>query len=228
MPPLETLLKAMHNTSPSDCPNYRFKEWTQHDRGYLEFTLPAIIPPLPPSIVFGKMDPEDGKTEMIRCITAHQLWGKTPCCFPSGRCLPTFPRLVAKNHLLDEATPVSPTMLLICLENLRTGVAFEDTLCFHLADNYRGKFFSHQRLQLLAIVLCRQAKVRFLDKQTYTREKPAMVLEALSIVHEWSCTIMGDQSLRRTVWHDRRAIFEHLTPQPADDFSNATAKWLIT
>ena len=52
--PLEITLKAMHDTSPSDCPNYRFKEWTQHDRGGLEFTLPAVMPPLPPSIVLVK------------------------------------------------------------------------------------------------------------------------------------------------------------------------------
>ena len=32
---------------------------------------PAVKPPLPPSMVFGKMDPEMGKTEMIRCITAR-------------------------------------------------------------------------------------------------------------------------------------------------------------
>ena len=73
VPPLETMLKAMYNTSPSDCPNYRFKNWSQHDRGGLEFTLPDVIPSLPPSMVFGKMNPEIGKTEMIRCITAHQL-----------------------------------------------------------------------------------------------------------------------------------------------------------
>ena len=43
VPPLETTLKAMHNTSPSDSLNYRFKEWTQHHRCGLEFTLPAVI-----------------------------------------------------------------------------------------------------------------------------------------------------------------------------------------
>ena len=63
----------MHDTSPSECPNYRFDEWTQQDRGGLEFTLPAVIPPLPPSINFGKMNGEQEETEMIRCKTAHQL-----------------------------------------------------------------------------------------------------------------------------------------------------------
>ena len=39
---------------------------------------------------------------------------------------------------------------------------------------------------------------------------------------------MGDRLLRRTVWQDRRAIFEYLTPHPTDDHSSATDKWLIT
>ena len=47
VPPLEATLTAMHATSPLDCPNYRFKEWMSHGRGGLEFTLSAVIPPLP-------------------------------------------------------------------------------------------------------------------------------------------------------------------------------------
>ena len=48
IPPLESTLKEMHRFSPSDCPTYRFKEWTSHEKGGLEFTLAAIISPLPP------------------------------------------------------------------------------------------------------------------------------------------------------------------------------------
>ena len=59
VPPLETTLKAMHETSPSDCPAYRFKEWTRHDKSGLEFTLTALIPSLPPSMEFGEIEPED-------------------------------------------------------------------------------------------------------------------------------------------------------------------------
>ena len=84
VPPVEVTLKAMHDTSPSDCGHYRFKEWIQHERGGLEFTLPAVIPLLPPSIKFGKMNGEQEKTEMIRCITAHQLWEKYRVASPPG------------------------------------------------------------------------------------------------------------------------------------------------
>ena len=129
---------------------------------------------------------------------------------------------------LNETTPVSPITLLMCLESLRTVVEAEDTLSFHLADICRGKFLSQHWLQLITIVFCRQAEIHVLDQQTYTPEKPITVLEALSIVHDWSCTNMGDRPMRRTVWQDRRAIFEHLTPLPIDDDSNATDKWLIT
>ena len=76
VPPLESTLKAMHDSSPSDCPTYRFKEWTCNERGGLEFTLTAIIPPLPPSITFGEVDKTCANTQMFRCISAYQLWEK--------------------------------------------------------------------------------------------------------------------------------------------------------
>ena len=44
IPPLEATLRAMHDSSPSDCPTYRFKEWSSSERSGLEFTLAAIIP----------------------------------------------------------------------------------------------------------------------------------------------------------------------------------------
>ena len=74
VPPLETTLKGMHETPSTDCPNYRFKEWTCHNKSGLEFTLAAIIPPLLPWIVFGEVETEDTKVALIRCITAHQIW----------------------------------------------------------------------------------------------------------------------------------------------------------
>ena len=100
---------------------------------------------------------------------------------------------------LGEVAPVTPGILLICLENLRTLVVFEDKLCLHLADIYRGKVLSQHWLQLLAIIFCRQAKIRLIDKYMYTFENPTTVLEALSMVHNWSCTNLGDRPLRRTV-----------------------------
>ena len=128
---------------------------------------------------------------------------------------------------LDDTSPETPGTLLICLENLRTLVEFDDTLCFHLADIYRGKFFSQHWLQLLAITFCRQAKLRLLDKYTYTFQDPVTVLEALSVVHDWSCTNLGDRPLHRTVWQDRKAILNHLAPNQ-DNQSTVTGKLLTT
>ena len=129
----------------------------------------------------------------------------------------------------DETSPVTPGTLLICLENLRMMMThkFDDTLSFHLADIYRGKFFSHHWLQLLALTFCRQAKIRLLDKYTYAFENPVTVLEALSVVHDWSCTNLGDRPLRRTVWQDRKVIMDHLTPSQ-DNQSTVTGKLLTT
>ena len=227
VPPLETTLKAMQGTPPSDCPTYRFKEWTWHDKSGLEFTLAAIIPPLPPSMVFGKIEPEDTKVAMVRCITAQKLWQQYGVTSPPGDVYHPTASWWLLVTSLDETSPVNPGTLLICLENLRTLVEFEDTLCFHLTDIYRGKFLSQHWLQLLAITFCRQAKIRLLDKHTYTFENPVTVLEALSVVHDWSCTNLGDRPLRRTVWQDRKANLDHLKPSQ-DNQSTVTGKLLTT
>ena len=227
VPPLETTLRAMQGTSPSDCPTYRFKEWSCHDKSGLEFTLAAIIPPLPPSMVFGKIEPEDTKVAMVRCTTAQKLWQQYGVTSPPGDVYHPTAGWWLLVTSLDETSPVNPGTLLICLENLRTLVEFEDTLCFHLADIYRGKFLSQHWLQLLAITFCRQAKIRLLDKHTYTFENPVTVLEALSVVHDWSCTNLGDRPLRRTVWQDRKAILDHLKPSQ-DNQSTVMGKLLTT
>ena len=227
VPPLETTLKAMQETSSSDCPTYRFKEWTWQEKSGLEFTLAAIIPPLPPSMVFGKLEPEDTKVAMVRCITAQKLWQQYGVTSPPGDVYHPTAGWWLLVTSLDETSPVNPGTLLICLENLRTLVEFEDTLCFHLADIYRGKFLSQHWLQLLAITLCRQTKIRLLDKYTYAFENPVTVLEALSVVHDWSCTNLGDRPLRRTVWQDHKAILDHLTPNQ-DNQSTVTGKLLTT
>ena len=227
VPPLETTLKAMQETSSSDCPTYRFKEWTWQEKSGLEFTLAAIIPPLPPLMVFGKLEPEDTKIAMVRCITAQKLWQQYGVTSPPGDVYHPTAGWWLLVTSLDETSPVNPGTLLICLENLRTLVEFEDTLCFHLADIYRGKFLSQHWLQLLAITFCRQTKIRLLDKYTYAFENPVTVLEALSVVHDWSCTNLGDRPLRRTVWQDHKAILDHLTPNQ-DNQSTVTGKLLTT
>ena len=227
IPPMETTLKAMQGTSPSDCPTYRFKEWTWHEKSGLEFTLEAIIPPLPPSMVFGKIEPTDTKVAMVRCITAQKLWQQYGVTSPPGDVYHPTTGWWLLVTSLDETSPVTPGTLLICLENLRTLVEFDGTLCFHLADIYRGKFLSQHWLQLLAITFCRQARIRLLDKYTYTFENPVTVLEALSVVNDWSCTNLGDRPLRRTVWQDRKAILDHLTPRQ-DNQSTVTGKLLTT
>ena len=119
------------------------------------------------------------------------------------------------------------TTLLICLENSRTIEELNTTPCFHLADNYCGKFFSQPWLQLIALMFCRPTRIRILDQHTYTLEKPITVLGALSIVHDWSCTNMGERTLRRTVWQDRKAFFERLASLSFDNSSKTTSKRLI-
>ena len=170
-----------------------------------------MIPPLPPAIVFGEVDPEDARVTMVRCITAHRLWLRYGETSPPGDIHHPTDGWWLLVTSLDETSPVSPGTLLICLKILRTLVDFEDTLCFHLADIYREKFLSQHWLQLLVMVFCRQAKICFLDKSTYTFPGPVTVSKALSVVHDWSNTNMGNRPLRRNVWQDRKAVLDHRT-----------------
>ena len=218
----------MHQFSPSDCPTYRFKEWTSHKKGGLEFTLAAIIPPLPPSFSFGELDDTCSNPLMIRCITANQLWQKYHITSPPDVVYQPSTGWWLLVTSLDDSSLVSPTTLLLCLENLRTLVESNDTLCFHLADIYRGKFLSQHWLQLIAIIFCRQTKICILDRLTYTPEMPISPLEALSVMHSWSCVHMGNRPLRRTIWDDRKAIFAHFMLNPLENHTEETGKWLIS
>ena len=228
IPPLESTLKEMHQFSPSDCPTYRFKEWTSHEKGGLEFTLAAIIPPLPPSFSFGELDDACGNPLMIRRITANQLWKQYHIASPPGDVYQPSTGWWLLVTSLDDSSLVSPTTLLLCLENLRTLVESNDSLCFHLADIYRGKFLSRHWLQLIAIIFCRQTRICILDRLTYTPEMPISPLEVLSVMHSWSCVHMGNRPLRRTIWEDRKAIFAHLMLNPLENHAEETGKWLIS
>ena len=95
-----------------------------------------------------------------------------------------------------------------------------------MADISRGKFDIQHWLQLLAIIFGRQAKIRLLDKQPYTFETIVTVLEAHSVVHDWSTTNMGSRPLRHTVWQDRRNHFEHVTPPKVPD--ERPGNWILT
>ena len=165
---------------------------------------------------------------MIRFITANQLWQKYHITSPPGDVYQPSTGWWLLVTSLDDSSLVSPTTLLLCLENLRTLVESNDTLCFHLADIYRGKFLSQHWLQLMAIVFCRQTKICILDRLTYTPELPISPLEALSVMHSWSCVQMGNRPLHRTIWNDRKAIFAHLMLNPLENHAEETGKWLIS
>ena len=147
-------------------------------------------------MVLGEVESEDTKIAMVRCINAHQLWQKYDVTSPPGDVYRPTAGWWLLVTSLDETSPVNPGTLLICLENLFGLVEFEDTHCLHLADIYRGRVPSQHWLQLLAIIFCRQVKIRLLDKHTYTFENPVTVLAALSVVHDWSYTNMGNRPLR--------------------------------
>ena len=165
---------------------------------------------------------------MIRCITDNQLWKKYHITSPPGDVYQPSTGWWLLVTSLDDSSLVSPTTLLLCLENLRTLVETSDTLCFHLADIYRGKFLSQHWLQLIVIIFCRQTKICIFDRLTYTPKTPISPLEALSVMHSWSCIHMGNRPLQRTIWEDRKAFFGHLMSNPLENHAAETGKWLIS
>ena len=70
--PVGTILQqiAVPGVAKAPCP--RFKEWTSDGKG-LEFTLATVVPPVPPSIVFGPFNFEKEPVQMARCIAADLL-----------------------------------------------------------------------------------------------------------------------------------------------------------
>ena len=61
---------AAPGVAKAPCP--RLKEWTSDDKG-LEFALATVVPPVPPSIVFGPFNFGRELVQMARCITADLL-----------------------------------------------------------------------------------------------------------------------------------------------------------
>ena len=70
--PVETFLQQIAAPGVAKAPCPRFKEWTSDSKG-LEFTLATVVPPVPPSIVFGPFNFEREPVQMARCITADLL-----------------------------------------------------------------------------------------------------------------------------------------------------------
>ena len=105
IPPMETTLKAMQGTSPSDCPTYRFKEWTWHERSGLEFTLAAIIPPTP--TIDGVWKKRTNRHESSNGTLYHraEAMATIRCDFTSWRCVSSNDRMVATSHFSGRDIP---------------------------------------------------------------------------------------------------------------------------
>ena len=119
--------------------------------------------------------------------------------------------MVATSHLLGRDVTSLPRNTVDLPRKLTNARRLRRHALLPFCGYLSNKFLSQHWLQLLAMVFCRQAKIRFLDKSTYTFSVPVTVSEALSVVHDWSNTNMGNRPLRRTVWQDRKAILDHRT-----------------
>ena len=146
--PAETILQQIAEPGVAKAPCPRFKEWTSDCKG-LEFTSSTVVPPVPPSIVFGPFNFEREPVQMARCITADLLLDRygvevEPGCVyspaPYWWLLVTAPRVEAL---------VNSQHLLLSLECLSTSTTENLILCFHLIDWYRGTIKFRSWLELI-------------------------------------------------------------------------------
>ena len=125
---VEDILQQLSRSGVTKAPCPRFKEWTSDEKA-LEYTLAVVVPPVPPSIVFGPFNFEKERVKMARCITSDILLdlygvqvepGGVYNPAPHWWLLVTAPRVEAL---------VSPRDLLACLESLRTSKTEDLILC---------------------------------------------------------------------------------------------------
>ena len=184
---------------------HRFKEWTSGGK-VLEFTLATVVPPVPPSIVFGPFNFEREPVQMARCILADLLLDRYGVEVEPGDVYSPAPYwwLLVTASRVDVL--VNPQHLLQCLERLRTSTAENLILCFHLIEWYRGKVKFRWWLQLIITCFINYPRIRLLDEWTHTFEEPPQVKAAVSTLDKWVRANVDNQALPRSVWQDLAAI----------------------
>ena len=117
--PAETILQQIAEPGVAKAPCPRFKEWTSDGKG-LEFTLATVVPPVPPSSVFGPFNFEREPVQMARCITADLLLDRFGVEVEPGGVYSPAPYwwLLVTAPRVDAL--VNPQHLLLCLESLKT------------------------------------------------------------------------------------------------------------
>ena len=199
-------------------PCSRFKEWTSDGKG-LEFTLATVVPPVPPSIVFGPLNFEREPVQMAGCITADLVLDRYGVKVePRGVYSPApYWWLMVTASCVDAL--VDPQHLSLCLEGLRTSTTENLILCLHLIDWYRGKAKFRWWLELIITCFTDYPRIRLLDGWIHTFEEPLQFKAAISTLDIWVRGNVDNQALPRSVWQDLASI-QGPTPRvciPADN-----------
>ena len=178
-----------------------------------------MVPPVPPSIVFGPFNFEREQVQMAKCITADLLLDRHGVeVQPAGIYSPVpYWWLMVTASRVDAL--VDPQHLLLCLESLRTSTTENLILCFHLIDLYRGKVKFRWWLELIITCFTDYPRIRLLDEWIHTFEEPLQVKAAISTLDIWVRANVDNQALPRSVWQDLASI-QGRTPRvcrPADN-----------
>ena len=157
--PVETILQQIATPGVAKAPCPWFKAWTSDGKG-LEFTLATVVPPVPPSIVFGPFNFEREPVEMARCITADLLLDRYGVEVEPGGIYSSAPYWWFMVTASRVDALVDPQHLLLCLKSLRTSTTESLILCFHLIDWYRGKVKFRWWLELIITCFTDYPRIR--------------------------------------------------------------------
>ena len=92
------------------------------------------------------------------------------------------------------------------MENLRTLTDPEHILCFQVFDFYRGKFLFGQWLEMMAILFCKQPRIRILDEYIHNFDSPQTIIQTLKTIDTWSRANTAGRAILRSVWSDKHII----------------------
>ena len=202
---VDAILEKLSLPGVEKAPCPRFKEWTSDEKG-LEFTLPAVMPPVPNNIAFGPFNFERELVQMARCITADLLCDKYGVQVEPGGVYSPAPHWWLLVTAPRVETIVEPLHLLSCLESLRTLTTTDLILCFHIIDWYRGKVKFAWLLELIITCFTTYPRIRMLDEWTHTFEVSLFPKAALGTLDTWVKAGSDNRVMPRSVWQDLAAI----------------------
>ena len=171
-------------------PSPLLKEWIS-DVKSLEFTLNTLVPPVPPSIVFGPFNLEREPVQMALFITSDLLLGRYGVQGNPGGDIgkpTTYARMSGKSVVFHYG-------------------GADSVLPYHLFVSGQSKIQLVAGRDYLIITCCTSYPlIRLLDEWTHASEKLLPLKAAMNTLDTWLKTNVNNQALPLSVWQDLTAV----------------------